>query len=344
MMKTPNQLFVELDSRRLTRILSFDGGGIRGILAAYFLREAARKHAILQQIVGRCEMLAGTSTGALIACLLAHGKTLSEILGEYDTRCESIFAPYSAFLFGFGEGSCYLHHPKFCSEGIDAQLNDIFGDTTFGQLLIPTLVVAYNATLRKPVVFKSWCEDHQDLLVRDICRASSAAPGYFAPHAMKLRRPSNDSDPTFQMVDGGLAANNPALCAIAEAVRTKSEPHLLSFGTGARQIDATKLNGGIISWGEDNGLLDVALSAPNQCIDYIARMMLGDRYFRLDFDLNKEVPLDKTDVPTRQYLQQRAFAYLDEERGKEAIDFMYRLCCLMDGDEPTSSASIPIAG
>ena len=99
-----------------------------------------------------------------------------------------------------------------------------------GQVKTPLMVTSYDTISRTPVIFKSFKPEHRDLPLWEICRASSAAPTYFPAHGMTVegRRCA--------LIDGGVVANNPTACAIAEAMRKDAKVDAPADLDGATRI------------------------------------------------------------------------------------------------------------
>ena len=213
-------------------ILALDGGGVRGLVTAVILERLEKK---LQKYEPRklltdyFDVIAGTSTGSLIACALSSCLSASEIKDFYIYNSQIIFPPsrilVHSILNWIRLGSS---HPIYSDEGLKMVLKHIFGNREFGELKKPTIVTSYDTYNRQAVVFKNTKIAHQDIPIWQICRASSAAPIGFPGYEMKhkpfledLRAkgyaiPENGGIP---LIDGGVFANNPALCAIAERLR-----------------------------------------------------------------------------------------------------------------------------
>lgn len=265
----------------ISRILSIDGGGIRGVIPAIWLAE-------LQQRLGRSlsdvfDFIAGTSTGAIIACGIANGVDIEEIVKLYTERGKEVFPPpstrfWSRILRIFSTG---LAAPKYDGEGLNAVLKNVFGNACFGSMKKShVLVTSYDVRARRSIVFKSNKPEHQALPIWEICRASASAPAYFPAHVMEIngiKRP---------LVDGGIVANNPTACAIAEAAR-QCGPEIsgfiaASFGTGdtTRPITiAESQEWGALEWALP--IIDVLFDGSSDAVDYIARHILAkENYFR----------------------------------------------------------------
>ncbi len=259
------------------RIFSCDGGGFRGFLTSRIIER-------IEQELGNAsdtkennsnlslghyfDMYAGTSTGALIACGLAYGKSAGEIRGFYEHWGPSIFPNISIskeiryraaqFLSTFtlkklkgitSEHRFLFSRPLFDGSELTKALEDknTFNKIKFGEISKRVLVTAYDCWNSLPVVFDSHNDQHKDLKIVDILLASSAYPGGFPAHVISgkdihgtLTEPGYSlpsSDKTLPLVDGGLVANNPALLALSEYYKQRKSDRqvpviIASFGTG----------------------------------------------------------------------------------------------------------------
>ena len=311
------------------RVLALDGGGIRGLITAIWLEA-------LQQRVGRplrdaFDLIAGTSTGAVLAAALADGRQPREAAELYVKEAERIFPGRIERLWerarrGFREG---LSAPRYSGEGLDKVLKREFGDRRLGDLPVRTLITAYDAYGREPVVFKSWRREYRQVKVWEACRASGAAPSYFPAHVLTLggrRRP---------MIDGGVVANNPSACALAEAWRLAERSGdrapavlLASFGTGesTRPITIDEARGwGALEWAVP--IIDVLFDGAADSVHYIVGQLLepGD-YFRLQTPLELAYDdIDNVDHTNLAALRRTAEAYLAGEGGPKLDALAARL-------------------
>jgi hypothetical protein len=171
----------------------------------------------------------------------------------------------------------YPHEP------LEAVLASYFGDALLGDCLIPSMVTAYDIEARCTLFLKSWREAHQQVRLRDACRATSAAPTFFEPHSLEvgpLRRP---------VIDGGVFINSPAVSAYAEARKLfPQEPiAVLSLGTGelTRPIPLDEaVNWGKLGWVQP--LIDCMFDGSAKAADHQMTLFLGNRYQRLQARLD----------------------------------------------------------
>lgn len=312
-----------MDQGRGFRILSLDGGGIRGLVTAVWLDA-------LEEAAGRparelFDLVAGSSTGAILAASVADGRPAAEIAALYLREARTIFPGPArrwwdrlARLFRQG-----LSAPRYSGEGLDRVLEREFGTRRLDELPVRTLIMSYDAWGREPVVFKSWKAAHAGLPLWAVCRASCAAPGYFPAQVLRLgdrRRP---------LLDGGIVANNPAGCALAEGWkiakaerRDPSDIVLASFGTGesTRPIGLDEAQ----EWGPLEWALPIIgtlFDGASDAADYIVRQILDeDRYFRFQTPLSRALDdLDGASEKNLRNLQATARAYL-EGPGRAIMD------------------------
>jgi len=313
------------------RILSLDGGGIRGLVSCIWLSgvedmlAAQGKPGLLKHF----DLLAGSSTGAIVACGLGIGLAPQAMAELYKVRRHEIFPGMAGRLWSragrlFSAGASA---PRYDAKGLENVLREVFGTTTFGQLRVPTLVTGYDTISRKPVVFKSFHPDHRDLPVWEVCRASTAAPTYFPAHPMTI------AGRDCALIDGGVVANNPTACAIAEALRhdrrvdNSRELVVLSVGTGERTRPislAAAREWGALEWAVP--IIDVLFDGNTDSVDYIARQLVGDAYFRMQAELLVGLDdLDDTSATNIAALEKLAGDYLARPDTRERLKSLVAL-------------------
>jgi uncharacterized protein len=293
--------------QKLTRILSIDGGGIRGIIPGQVLvslEEKLKKKSKdpNARIADYFDFIAGTSTGGILTCAYLcpdqehpHRPkfTAVEVVNLYLERGGDIFNnPLMHKIVAAGG----ILDEKYPSAPLENALYDYFGDTKLSQLLKPCLISSYDITRRQAHFFtqhdaiknKAW-----DYLVKDVARATSAAPTYF--ECAKVKSLSGISYP---LIDGGVCVNNPTLCAYSEVHHkystTAKEMAILSIGTGFEKreynYDQAK-NWGMISWIKP--LINIMMSGVSEVVDYELKQMFSavkapNQYLRI----NTEFPIN----------------------------------------------------
>lgn len=220
------------------RVLAIDGGGLKGALPAALLAEVEERSG--KRIVDQFDLIAGTSTGGIIALGLALGLTAKEILEFYKSRGPGIFRqsaePELSLMQRINAGAGklatavrWLFRSKYGSEGLEAALIDVFGDRLLGEAQTRLVIPAYDTMVGGPYVFKTahhprFKADHIRRVV-DVALCTAAAPTYLPAHSFEAGA---------SIVDGGVWANNPAGAAALEAAAIlqweMSSVRMLSLG------------------------------------------------------------------------------------------------------------------
>jgi uncharacterized protein len=302
------------------RILSLDGGGIRGIIPALILADLERRTG--KPITDLFDLVAGTSTGGILALGLvrpgAGGRPMysaEEMVDLYEKDGPRIFQRQ---VWHRIKAVGNLAEEKYPSRGVDTVLEERLGDSRLGDALRPTVVTAYDIEAREPHFFKSHRaakDPLKNFLMRDAARATSAAPTYFEPARVRAR----DDQPWAALVDGGVYANNPAACALVEAIcdfgQHPDDVVLLALGTGelTRPIPYDEAKGwGLARWAQP--VLNVVFDGVSDTVDYqvgsILKPLAGrERYLRIQTQLS--MGNDDMDDATRTNL--RVLRMISEE-------------------------------
>jgi len=204
------------------RILSIDGGGIKGVLPAAFL--SAIENATGKRIVEHFDLIAGTSTGGIIALGLALGLSAKEILCMYEDKGPKIFdqepseSPsridrFKIYLNNKKRSAQRLILPKYNPAELRLALEGIFQDRVLGESQTRLMIPAFDQHRREVHVFKTSHHSHFKFdwkeKVVDVALATAAAPTYFPTHEMENG---------MSLLDGGIWANNPTGNAVVEAL------------------------------------------------------------------------------------------------------------------------------
>lgn len=256
------------------QILSLDGGGSRGLFSAALL--ASIEEDLGTSVCDHFDMIAGTSTGGIIAIALGLGLRPREVV-EFYLR-------YSPKIFGDRLGLRSIQQwfrRKYPSQHLESALRNTLKERLFGESKKRLVIPSYDLTSDDVYIFRT---AHADRLKRDhkvpawrVAVATSAAPTYF---------PAYRGVDRLRLIDGGVWANNPAMVAIVESFGTLRVPlertHLLSIGTyDSVSTHPRSLNwGGRLSWATP--ATDVLLRAGSIGASNQARFLLGERYLRLD--------------------------------------------------------------
>jgi patatin-like phospholipase/acyl hydrolase len=191
------------------RILSLDGGGIKGAFAASVL--ATFERVTGRRFVEHFDLITGTSTGGIIAIGLAMGATAEEICRFYETEGATIFPKREGIQKWLGRIKD-IFRPRFSNEALRTALQGVVGDRPMKaaktRLVIPTYDVGIGTVYLFKTPHHARCVYNADLPAVDVALATSAAPTYFPAHRIRGLG-------TF--IDGGLWANCPAMVGVVEA-------------------------------------------------------------------------------------------------------------------------------
>lgn len=310
------------------RILAVDGGGVGGIIPARILDRLTATH---PNVVARADIVAGTSTGGLIALGLACGKTPAQLCDVYLRQAKNIFSHTNRRF--------EVEWPvlaKYRPAGLREAATEIAGTNRLGDLTVPHVFIPVTAVHRpdkshRPAgvflstAFRLTGDDALEKYASaqwscvDVALATSAAPTYFPAHRVKSPDPKYPGD--WICWDGGVVANNPSLAAVGEVFRLDQavrmsgarehqgdspDVRVLSLGTGYRDkiIEAA-----------DWGLLECARPVVGALMDtsvgstaFLLRQLLGKRAIRVNVPLSDDYDMDDPTVMDRLDAQARDFA------------------------------------
>lgn len=276
------------------RIMSLDGGGIRGLITVILLQRLSLEQG-LKDWLNHIDLVAGTSTGGLIALAIAKGLDLQVIRDLYEKKGRDVFDDsWLDDLMDLGT----VIGSEYNNKKLTTELRKIMGNTTLGQLQRHVLIPSFDLDNEekdpqkrswKPKLFHNLPgQDNDDgWLAYKVGLYTSAAPTYF---------PSVDG-----FIDGGVFANNPSLCALAQTQDSRntsrpalSEVVLFSLGTGTSLTYITRKN---LDWGYAQWvkpLISLMLDGVGGIADYQCKQILGESYFRLapNFPPGVSIPLD----------------------------------------------------
>jgi patatin-like phospholipase/acyl hydrolase len=277
---------------RKVRILSIDGGGIRGILPGVILSRLEEKlqtktNNPATRLADYFDFMAGTSTGGILtlAYLMPNKEgrpkfTAADAVNLYLDRGDEIFELTFWQQVKSGKG---ITDEKYNADALEEALDDNFGDTPLSGLLKPCIVSSYDLRNAKPHFFKQH-KAHQknyNFRVKDVARATSAAPTYF-----ETARVKNENGTPFPLIDGGVFVNNPALVAYSEVrtikfegldhLPTAKDMLLISIGTGSesKSYNYNKVKDwGAINWIKP--IIEIMMSANSKTVDYHLHQIYG---------------------------------------------------------------------
>ncbi len=300
------------------RILSLDGGGIRGIYSAVLLNRLIKE---LPTFWDGIHLFAGTSTGGILALGFAYGLLPADGIELYRTQGSAVFADS---LWDDLKDLGGLIGAQYSQTALKEALEAVFHQGTLADIytqqqkyvLIPTFdldAMVDDERTWKPKFFHNFPGEDSDGAEKivDVALRTTAAPTYF---------------PTYQgYIDGGAIANNPSLSALAQAMdprcagRTLADIRLLSLGTGytPTYIAGENLDWGYAQWARP--IISLLLEGAMSAVDYQCRQILGSNYYhRLAPSLREPILWDDVDkigrliqlanqvdlVPTITWLQQ----------------------------------------
>lgn len=287
----------------MIRILSLDGGGIRGLLSCYLLHRINQETPFLHKV----DVFAGTSTGSLIALGLSSGHKIEDLIGFYENFSSNIFTPYPHQNLN--------QTPKYHIEPLKALLDQaVFPSglklsSISKKVVIPTFSLCDKEGW-SPKILHNFEPDHAQIEASYAAASSCSAPFYF---------PSFD-----KKIDGGVFANHPGLYALLLAKQHFSKPledfSLLSIGTG-RLPDKQEedIAYGSFQWNDPYPsskrtspypFFTLATQATTQAVDFYLSHLLGSLYKRVNPILEKAVALDETSEA--HYLKEKALLFPKE--------------------------------
>ena len=253
----------------MRRVLTIDGGGVRGVLPASFL-------ATIEQQVGRSpaeffDLIVGTSTGGIIALALGAGLSAEDIRDFYVRRGSSIFPGHRRL-----RTLRQLVLAKYDAGRLREELEQVFGAKLIGESRTRLVIPSMDLTTGK---VRLWKTAHHERFVQDYKRpmieaamATASAPTYF---------PTLIGETGTSIVDGGVFANNPAALGAVEAIGVfgwpRDEVAILSLGCGTEALDVRRgrWRGGIAGLGLK--IASVFIAAQSESSTGMATHLIGDR-------------------------------------------------------------------
>ncbi|WP_341367672.1 patatin-like phospholipase family protein [Yoonia sp. BS5-3] len=345
------------------KLVSCDGGGIRGYLTCRLLQDLHAETGFLDKADG----FAGTSTGGLIAVTLADGRAQGKDTGDligvlakhYRDDADTLFRVneqgivdkafdelLKRFKLGGGPG---ITGAQYDASGLVEIGHTLVGDRTLSSL--PTdLVLAVNTVClnrsadigwapftitNQELQYESWM-NMRDVPLLDIALASAAAPSYFPPHLIRTK----DTDYGY-FADGGMFANNPVLNGINVAIAANQAEHLenveaLSIGTGLQPADISEDmvknpdDWGLLKWfgvtskAPKGALIEMMLTTSAENQYWMARLVLKDRLVRLNPPLPKVVGLATHEPESYDLMDQAIEASKQTKHWERAIEMLQR--------------------
>lgn len=305
---------------RKIRILSIDGGGIRGLIPAVILAELEK---ILQRESGNSnarlsdyfDFIAGTSTGGILTCLYTVPKSYEENkIPRYEASVAvELYKKHGKDIFKkkiLGDATV-IFDERYSAKGLEATLHKYLGDACISSAVKPILITGYDVFERKTVFFtREAAQKHEarNYYFRDVARATSAAPTYF--ETVKI---VSKGDIHSCIIDAGLFVNDPTMCAVVEVMKSSSailnrkpelkDLYIFSLGTGKEQqrykYEDIKDYG--LRW--IMPIIDISMSGSAEVVSFQLKKIFGisdkptDNYVRIDPEL-KSATKNMDDVST----------------------------------------------
>ena len=329
------------------RILSIDGGGIRGILPGtiltYLEEEIKRKTGDETASIGEYfDFVAGTSTGGILSlvyiCPDSEGKFLFSAKQALDIYLDQGDEIFDVSLKKKIESLRGIVDEKYEATELEEALKGYFGDKKLSETLKPCLITSYDIRNRKAHFFTSLDADSDihDYYIKDVARATSAAPTYFEP--VRVKSIYGTPHP---LVDGGVFANNPTLCAYAEArtidfsqaLKNPEKPNkpgakqmlIVSIGTGTvkRPYHYKEYkDAGVFKW--INPLIDIMMSGNSETVDYQLKQVYEtlpavdcEDYYRIQPKLvNADSAMDNAKMQNLKALHEDGLASVEDHKEK----------------------------
>ncbi|MQM04646.1 hypothetical protein Taro_037449 [Colocasia esculenta] len=308
-------------------VLSIDGGGVRGIIPGIVLACLEKK---LQEIDGEdariadyFDVVAGTSTGGLVTAMLTTAANennrplyaAKDLFGFYFEHCPKIFPQKSGLLASARSTYELVMGPRYDGVYLRSLLRQLLGETRLHQTLTDVVVPAFDIKLLQPTIFSTYEAAHDPLknpLLSDVCISTSAAPTYLPPHYFQVKDDSNGNVRHYNLIDGGIAANNPTMAAMSHVMKEINAENenffhmptmdcqrflVISLGTGSPKQEGRFSAQDAASWGAfgwlfgggGTPLIDSCLQASSDMVDIHASILFRtlhceDNYLRIQED------------------------------------------------------------
>lgn len=273
------------------RVLSLDGGGMRGVYTAAYLERltsqfAKERSADALDLGKGFDLITGTSTGAIVACALAIGRPMSEVVSLYKEKGRQIF-PHriKGKLSAIYRALRFRKYVRQGDQALRLALSEVLGDVTMRNvfdhrgisLSIPAVLMGtHRAWVFKKTRTSGLRDD--DYPLADVCLATTAAPIYRSLAA--IPDPNSEHGPKQVFADGGLWANNPILVGLVDALLNAgpAQPiELFSLGTCPRpegeHLTGDAVHRSMLSWALGADVAPLSISAQEFAFDNMARLI-----------------------------------------------------------------------
>lgn len=268
----------------MKKILSIDGGGIRGIIPGQIMVALEEKLKVQTanenvRLADYFDFFAGTSTGGILTCISLCPSEDDPKKAKFSAKeAVDLYLNHGAEIFDRNSIQKIINPNGLFDEiynyfPLENLLEKYFGDLKLSQLVKPCIIPAYDIDNRSSHFFAQ--HDYikygagKDFLVKDVCRATSAAPTYF--EAARIR---SMSGVTYPLIDGGVFANNPTLCAYSEVRNAVDNPtaadmFIVSIGTGSQHASykyERAKDWGKIGWIQP--VIDIMMAGASETTNY----------------------------------------------------------------------------
>jgi patatin-like phospholipase/acyl hydrolase len=302
------------------KILALDGGGIKGVYTAEMMRLCEEAYG--KKLSAAFDMIAGTSTGGIIALGLGLGLSAEEIAAFYRDDGRKIFPPLPKGTLGkLWQFLTWMGGPKLNHEELEAALQRRFEDHLLGESITRLVIPAFMMPKTEIAVFKT---DHHEDFRNDhltpmwkVARATSAAPTY-------LKGLEHEESGRI-FIDGGVWANNPVMVALVDALTaydvSPDQIEVFSIGTGNAPftLRKDKVLSGLIAWRE---AIKAAMFLTTDNATAQVKLLLGpDRCLRLE-PKGDDAAIEMDDYDAA-FARLPALAAEDFARQREAIGHFF---------------------
>ncbi|KAJ6709799.1 XYLOSE ISOMERASE [Salix koriyanagi] len=333
-----------METTKLVTVLSIDGGGIRGIIPGTILAFLESELQKLDndddaRLADYFDVISGTSTGGLVTAMLTAPNernrplfAAKDINAFYLDNSPKIFPQNWSPFPGASNLVKSLKGPKYDGKYLHSIVKEKLGDKRLHETLTNVVIPTFDIKYLQPAIFSSYQvtnDPSTDALLSDICIGTSAAPTYLPAHYFETKDPEGKKR-DFNLIDGGVAANNPTLVAMSEVskVINRDSPGffpikptdckrflVLSIGTGTAKIekkyDANEAaSWGVLGWLTSNNsspLVDVFAQASSDLVDFhlgtvFQALRSEENYLRIQDD-SLTGTLASVDIATKENLE-----------------------------------------
>ncbi|KMZ74423.1 putative Patatin T5 [Zostera marina] len=313
-------------NRNFTTILSIDGGGIRGIIPAAILEYLESK---LQELDGNearladyFDMIAGTSTGGLITAMITapdnNGRPMfpaKDLITFYKEESPKIFKQNSACLNLIKSIQQLFRRPKYNGKYLHKLIEQLLGEIKLDQTITNIIIPTFDIKKMQPIIFSTMeakRNTNDNVFLKDVCISTSAAPTFLPAYSFQTKGSVDGEEviKNFELIDGGIAVNNPTVMAMTEISKETIDEHkndqvihcsgkylILSLGTGTakneQRYNAAEVNKwGVLDWIIKNGntpIIDCFQNASEDMVDIHALTLFkvlgsSNNYLRIQDD------------------------------------------------------------